>query len=51
MLECKKIGHSGDLVLTTITGTNVETIRRGRRELDDDLASLSSESVRDEGGE
>jgi len=28
----------------------VETIRRGRRELEDDLASRSAERVRDEGG-
>ena len=48
-LESKKIGHGGDVELSTITGMDVETIRRGRRELDDDLASRSSERVRDEG--
>ena len=49
-LESKKIGHGGDVELSTITGMDVETIRRGRRELDDDLASRSLERVRDEGG-
>jgi len=49
-LESKKIGRGGDVELSTITGMDVETIRRGRRELDDDLASRSSERVRDEGG-
>ena len=49
-LESKKIGHGGDVELSVITGMDVETIRRGRRELDDDLVSRSSERVRDEGG-
>jgi hypothetical protein len=49
-LETKKIGHGGDVELSVITGMDVETIRRGRRELDDDLVSRSSERIRDEGG-
>ena len=49
-LESKKIGHGGDVELSEITGMDVETIRRGRYELNDDLASRSSERVRDEGG-
>lgn len=49
-LESKKIGRGGDVELSAITGLDVETIRRGRRELDDDLASRSPERVRDEGG-
>lgn len=49
-LESKKIGHGGDVELSAITGMDVETIRRGRRELDDDLVFRSSERVRDEGG-
>lgn len=49
-LESKKIGHGGDIELSTITGMDVETIRRGRRELDEDLVSRSSERVRDKGG-
>jgi uncharacterized protein with PhoU and TrkA domain len=38
-LESKKIGRGGDKRLSEITGMDVETIRRGRRELDKDLAS------------
>jgi hypothetical protein len=33
-LESQKVGHGGDRLLSLITGLNVETIRRGRRELD-----------------
>ena len=32
-LESKRIGHGGDRLLSLITGMNVRTIRRGRREL------------------
>lgn len=49
-LESKKIGHGGDKHLAQITGMDVETIRRGRRELDADLTSRSSEAIRDAGG-
>ncbi len=41
-LESKKIGHGGDELLCQITGLDVETIRRGRRELDVDLAERHS---------
>jgi hypothetical protein len=36
-LESERLGHGGDRRLALITGLDVETIRRGRREL---LASL-----------
>lgn len=49
-LESKKIGHGGDVELSAITGMDVETIRRGRRELDDDLVSRPPERIREEGG-
>ena len=49
-LESEKIGRGGDIELSTITGMDVETIRRGRRELDDELVSRSQERIRDEGG-
>jgi len=49
-LESKKIGHGGDTLLSLITGMDVETIRRGRRELDEELNTLPVESVRQEGG-
>ena len=32
-LESKKLGHGGDKQLSLMTGMHVETIRRGRREL------------------
>ncbi|MGH8246199.1 MAG: transposase [Gammaproteobacteria bacterium] len=45
-LESKKIGHGGDLLLSQITGLNVETIRQGRRELDNGLADRPSDRAR-----
>lgn len=49
-LESEKIGHGGDKQLSMITGMDVETIRRGRRELDEDLANRSAEQIREAGG-
>ncbi len=36
-LESQRVGHGGDRLVSLITGLNVETIRRGRRELDTSL--------------
>ncbi len=49
-LESKKIGHGGDTLLAKITGMDVETIRRGRQELEKDLRNRSPERIRSEGG-
>ncbi len=49
-LESKKIGHGGDSLLSKITGMDVETIRRGRRELEEDLQDRPTERIRLEGG-
>ncbi len=49
-LESKKIGHGGDRLLSEISGMNVETIRRGRRELETSLKDRPIERVRLEGG-
>lgn len=49
-LESNKIGHGGDLLLSQITGMDVETIRQGRRELDHDLADRPNDRVRLTGG-
>jgi len=49
-LESKKVGHGGDTLLSLITGMDVETIRRGRREMDAELEPRPTESVRQEGG-
>ena len=48
-LESIKIGHGGDRQLSEITGLDVETIRRGRRELDDELATRPTEGTRSGG--
>ena len=49
-LESKKIGRGGDRQLSQITNMDVETIRRGRRELDEDLITRSAERAREVGG-
>lgn len=48
-VESKKIGHGGDLLLSHITGLHVDTIRRGREELDADLADRPAERIRKPG--
>jgi len=48
-LESKKIGHGGDSLLSQITGMDVETIRRGRRELEEDLPTRPTDRIRLEG--
>jgi hypothetical protein len=49
-LESVKVGHGGDVLLSQITGLNVETIRRGREELESDLAGRPADRVRLPGG-
>src|SRR3954447_23239171 len=36
-LESTRVGYGGDRLLSLITGMDVQTIRRGRRELEDSL--------------
>jgi hypothetical protein len=48
--ESRKLGHGGDVRLSRITGMNVETIRRGRRELDDELKDRPVGRIRLPGG-
>jgi hypothetical protein len=45
-LESQKIGHGGDRLLSLITGLHVETIRRGRRELEVDLRNCPIDRIR-----
>ena len=45
-LESKKIGHGGDRFMSLVSGLSVETIRRGRQELDDDLVGRPTDRVR-----
>ena len=49
-LESKKLGHGSDKRMSEITGMNVETIRRGRRELENSLADRPVDRVRLPGG-
>ena len=49
-LESQRVGHGGDRLLAQVTGMNVETIRRGRRELDGSLQGRPDHRVRLEGG-
>jgi hypothetical protein len=48
-VESKKIGHGGDIRLSLITGLHVDTIRRGREEMDADLADRPTERIRNPG--
>jgi hypothetical protein len=48
-VESKKIGYGGDLLLSQVTGLHVDTIRRGREELDADLAHRPTERIRNPG--
>ena len=45
-LESKKIGYGGDVAVARITGLHVDTIRRGREELDAGLADRPIDRVR-----
>lgn len=49
-LESKRVGRGGDKLLAQITGVDVETIRRGRRELEDELTDRPVGRVRQKGG-
>ena len=49
-LEAQKIGRGGATRLSVITGIHVDTIRRGREELDKDLIERPVDRVRLPGG-
>jgi hypothetical protein len=48
--ESMRLGYGGDVRLQVITGMHVETIRRGRTELENDLKDRPVDRVRLEGG-
>jgi len=48
-LESLKIGHGGDRLLSVMTGMDVKTIRRGRRELARSLEDCPLERIRGRG--
>jgi hypothetical protein len=49
-LESQQLGHGGDRLLSLVTGLHVETIRRGRRELEADLQGCPPDRLRRRGG-
>lgn len=49
-LEAQEMGHGGATLMAKITGLSVETIRRGRYELENDLADRPVNRVRQTGG-
>ena len=49
-LEAEHIGHGGTELMAKITGMNIDTIRKGRRELADNLANRPTDRVRLPGG-
>ena len=49
-LEAKRLGHGGTQKLSDIVGLDINTIRRGRRELDEELANRPIERIRVAGG-
>lgn len=49
-VEAEKLGHGGTEYLATVTGLNVNTIRKGRREMADELATRPQGRVRLPGG-
>jgi hypothetical protein len=48
-LESKKVGCGGDTLLALITGLHVDTIRRGREELDAGLDGRPTDRIRNPG--
>lgn len=49
-LEAKKIGHGGTKKLKAITGLDINTIRRGREELEEGLMNRPIQRIRVVGG-
>jgi hypothetical protein len=48
-LESKKVGYGGDTLVSLIVGLHVDTIRRGREELDAGLADRPTDRIRKPG--
>jgi hypothetical protein len=49
-LEANRLGHGGTQRMHAVTGLDINTIRRGRRELADDLVDCPLERIRAVGG-
>lgn len=48
-LESRQLGYGGDTLLALVTGLHVDTIRRGREELDAGLQGRPADRVRNPG--
>ena len=48
-LESKRVGHGGDTLLALIVGLHVDTIRRGREELEANLVDRPTDRIRKPG--
>ena len=48
--EAEKLGHGGSEYMVRVTGMNVNTIRKGRSELSDELLTRPHERIRVAGG-
>lgn len=49
-VEAEKLGHGGTEYMATVTGININTIRKGRREMADNLTTRPPNRVRAKGG-
>ncbi|MBK8989433.1 MAG: transposase [Chloroflexi bacterium] len=49
-VEAEKIGHGGTEYMSVVTGINVNTIRKGRQEMANNLVDRPHDRVRIEGG-
>ena len=49
-LEAERLGHGGLETMAQISGLNVNTISRGRKELNNELQERPTDRVRVEGG-
>jgi hypothetical protein len=49
-VEAEKLRHGGTEYMATVTGINVNTIRKGRREMADNLSTRPHDRVRVKGG-
>jgi hypothetical protein len=49
-LEANRLGHGGTQRMHEVTGLDINTIRRGRRELADNLVDCPAERIRVVGG-
>jgi hypothetical protein len=49
-VEAEKIGHGGTEYMSIVTGINVNTIRKGRQEMANNLAGRPHDRIRVQGG-